>query len=65
MQQTSSEDAADHWAVVVDKILDAETVELIVEQRFATQEQAEDSARFMKGMYRPPAFRIRVISPGT
>ena len=65
MQQTRSEETARPWAVVIEKILDAESVELVVEQRFATQEQAEDSARFMSRMYRPPGFRIRVIGPGT
>lgn len=58
-----TEETVKSWRVVVEKIKDTETVELVVEQRFDTEEQAEDSARFLQRMYRPPGFRLQVVGP--
>jgi hypothetical protein len=58
-----SDETPKPWRVIVEKIKDTETVELVVEQRFDTEEQAEDSVRFLQRMYRPPGFRMRVVGP--
>ena len=58
-----SDDISAAWRIRVLKLIDAETVELVVEQEFHSKEQAEDSMRFMERIYRPPGFRIQIVEP--